>query len=100
MDKTLTDALALAEHYGLTDREVATAVEAATAAHRADLERPGLVTVTNPGVSGQHRMDPEAFEVLKQSGWQLVPEPEPEPEPVEDKPKPKPAKAASKKETS
>jgi hypothetical protein len=99
MDKTLTDALALAEHYGLTDREVAAAVEAATVARRDEATRPGLVTVTHPGLPDRtHRVDAEAFEVLKQSGWQLVPDPEPEP--VEDKPKPKPAKAAAKKETS
>ena len=43
MDKTLTDALALAELVGLTDRELATVVEAATQARReAEINDPAL----------------------------------------------------------
>ena len=52
MDRTLTDALARAELVGLTDRELATVVEAATAARR-DAAESGMVLMTRPGLPGQ-----------------------------------------------
>jgi len=80
MDKSLSDAIAVAGHYGLTDGEIASAVEAATAAKRADSERPGLVALVHPDLPGRppYLTDPDAVEVYLRSGWQRAPEPEPE----------------------
>jgi hypothetical protein len=73
MDKTLTDALALAAHYGVTDRAVAVAVEAVTQAHRDAGEQPGRVAMTHPDLPDRPQLvDPEAFEVYERSGWQLA----------------------------
>jgi hypothetical protein len=83
MDKTLSDAIAVANHHGLTDREIATAVEAATAAKRADAARPGLVPMVLPGV-GQINVPADAVEVYERSGWTSVPEEPDEPEPDGD----------------
>src|SRR6266581_4685080 len=71
MDKTLTDALALAELVGLTDRELATVVEAATVARREAAERPGLVPMTHPDLPDRPPalVDPEAVEIYERSGW-------------------------------
>jgi len=81
MDKTLSDAIAVASHYGLTDREIASAVEAATAAKRADAARPGLVALVHPDLPGRppYLTDPDAVEVYLRSGWQVAPEPDAEP---------------------
>jgi hypothetical protein len=98
MDKTLSDAILVANNAGLTDRDLAAAVEAATAARLAEAERPGLVPLTHPDLPDRppYLADPEAVEVYLRSGWQRVPE-----EPPADEPKPaKAAKAAPKKETS
>jgi len=80
MDKSLSDAIAVAGHYGLTDGEIASAVEAATAAKRAESERPGLVALVHPDLPGRppYLTDPDAVEVYLRSGWQRAPEPEPE----------------------
>src|SRR6266568_3604732 len=79
MDKTLTDALARAELAGLTDRELATVVEAATQARRDVAERPGLVPMTHPDLPDRPQLvDPEAFEVHKLSGWRLGPDAPPD----------------------
>ncbi len=97
MDKALTDALALAELVGLTDRELATVVEAATQARRDAAERPRLVMLMHPDLPDRppYLADPEAVEVYLRSGWTRVAE-----EPPADEPKPaKAAKAAAKKET-
>src|SRR6266702_131934 len=59
MDKTLTDALALAELVGLTDRELATVVEAATQARRDAADRPDRPQL----------VDPEAVPIYERSGW-------------------------------
>jgi hypothetical protein len=73
MDKTLTDALALAALHGLTDKAVAAAVEAATAARLAEAERPGLVPMTHPDLPDRPQLvDPEAVEVYERSGWRLA----------------------------
>ena len=70
MDKTLTDALALAELVGLTDRELATVVEAATQARRDAAERPGLVPMTHPDLPDRPQLvDPEAVPIYERSGW-------------------------------
>ncbi len=79
MDKTLSDALALAAHYGLTDREIASIVEAATAARRAEAEWPGAVAMTHPDLPDRRvRVDPEAVPVFEASGWVAEPLDEPE----------------------
>jgi len=104
MDKTLSDAIAVANEAGLTDRELAAVVEAATAARRDALAAPGLVPLTHPDLPGRppYLADPDAVEVYLRSGWQRVPDEPPEDEPADDAaPKPtKAAKAAAKKETS
>jgi len=79
MDKTLTDALALAELVGLTDRELATVVEAATAARR-DAAESGMVLMTRPGLPGQPvHVAAESVEYYESLGLQRE-QPEPEPE--------------------
>src|SRR6266568_5827934 len=81
MDKTLTDALALAELAGLSDRELATVVEAATQARRAAADRPGLVPMTHPDLPDQPQLvDPDAVEVYERSGWQAAPDEPPDDE--------------------
>jgi hypothetical protein len=97
MDKTLSDAILVANQAGLTDREIASVVEAATAARRDALAAPGLVPLTHPDLPDRlpYLADPEAVEVYLRSGWQRAPE-----EPPADEPKPaKAAKAAPKKES-
>jgi hypothetical protein len=85
MDKTLSDAILVANQAGLTDRELAAAVEAATAARLAEAERPGLVPLTHPDLPGRPQLvDPEAVEVYERSGWTSVPEEADEPELDED----------------
>jgi hypothetical protein len=80
MDKTLSDAVLVANNAGLTDRDLAAAVEAATAAKLAEADRPGLVPLTHPDLPDRppYLADPDAVEVYLRSGWQRVPEPEPE----------------------
>src|SRR6266704_584243 len=81
MDKTLTDALALAELVGLTDRELATVVEAATQARRDAAERPGLVPMTHPDLPDRPQLvDPEAVPIYERSGWQAAPDAPPDDE--------------------
>jgi len=99
MDKTLSDAVLVANEAGLTDRDLAAVVEAAMVARRREAAWPGEVLMVHPNGS-RATTTLEAFEVHKLSGWQLVPPPDPEP--VEDETEPKPAKAAkapAKKET-
>jgi len=100
MDKTLTDAITVANHHGLTDRDLVAVVEAATAARRAEDERPGMVPMTHPGLPPQ-LVDPDAVPVYEQSGWrQAAVEPIEDAAPVVDEaPDAKPSKAAAKKET-
>ena len=77
MDKSLTDALAVAAHYGMSDREVAVAVEAATAARRAEAERPGGVALVHPDLPGTtYLVEPAAVEVYERSGWVVAPAPD------------------------
>ena len=71
MDKTLTDAITVANHYGLTDRDLVAVVEAATAARRAEDERPGMVPMTHPGLPPQ-LVDPDAVPVYEASGWRIA----------------------------
>jgi hypothetical protein len=98
MDKTLTDALAVAEHYGLSDREVAAAVEAATAVRRAEVERPGMVAMIHQN-GGRAVTTLEALEVHQQSGWQLEPEqPAADAEEVTEEPKRRSSRKADKDE--
>jgi hypothetical protein len=79
MDKTLSDALAVAAQYGLTDREVAAVVEAATAARREVVARPGLVAMTHPDLPDRTQIvDPDAVEVYTRSGWRLAPDDAPD----------------------
>jgi hypothetical protein len=103
MDKTLSDAILVANQAGLTDRELASVVEAATVARRAEGERPGLVPLTHPDLPDRppYLADPEAVEVYLRSGWTVLAAEPPEDEAAEDAaPKPtKAAKAAAKKET-
>jgi len=73
MDKTLQDALVVAGHYGLTDRELAAVVEAATVAKRAEIDAPGLVPMTHPSQPGLTLgVDPDAVPVYEQSGWDVA----------------------------
>jgi hypothetical protein len=103
MDKTLSDAVAVANEAGLTDRELAVVVEAATAARLAEADRPWLVPLTHPDLPDRppYLVDPEAVEVYLRSGWTVRAAEPPEDEAAEDAaPKPtKAAKAAAKKET-
>lgn len=94
MDKTLLDAVAVANEYGLTDREVASVVEAAVQARRDAAGAPGSVTVVHPDV-GEIHVHPEAVPIYERSGWTVRAE-----EPPDDEPKPaKASKAAAKKES-
>ncbi len=78
MDKTLTDALARAELVGLTDRELAAVVEAATAARR-DAAESGMVLMTRPGLPGQPvHVAAESVEYYESLGLQREQQPEPE----------------------
>ncbi len=104
MDKTLTDALAVAGGLGLTDRDIANAVEVVIAARRAQAElQQGLVPLVRPALPDRppYLADPEAVEVYLRSGWQVAPDAPPDDAAAEDAaPKPaKAAKAAAKKET-
>jgi hypothetical protein len=101
MDKTLEAAISAANHYGLTDRDLASVVEVATVAKRAETDRPGLVPLVHPGMPGQMLVDPGSVEVYEQSGWQVKPADDTtdDTEPAEVEAPVKPAKAAAKKET-
>jgi hypothetical protein len=76
MDKTLSDAILVANEAGLTDRDLAAAVEAATAAKLAAAEQPGMVPLTHPDLPDRppYFADPDAVEVYLRSGWQRVPD--------------------------
>jgi hypothetical protein len=90
MDKTLTDAVLVANEAGLTDRDLAAVVEAATVARR-EAERPGLVALARPGLPPVY-VAAESVEYYESLGVQR--------EQPADEPKPaKAAKAAAKKET-
>jgi len=79
MDKTLTDALALAELVGLTDRELATVVEAATVARREAEAQPSMVAMRHPSLPKVSvNVPPDAVEVYERSGWHLVPDEPPD----------------------
>jgi len=81
MDKTLTDALALAELVGLTDRELATVVEAATVARREAEAQPSMVAMRHPSLPKVSvNVPPDAVEVYERSGWQAVPDEPPDDE--------------------
>lgn len=101
MDKALENAISAANHYGLTDRDLAAVVEAAVAARRAEADAPGRVAVYHAGLGRQMLVDPDAVEVYEQSGWKVKPADEPtdDAEPAADAAPAKPAKAAAKKET-
>lgn len=111
MDKTLQDALAVAGHYGLTDRDLAAVVEAATVAKRAEIDAPELMPMTHPSQPGLTLgVDPDAVPVYEQSGWDVAvdtsavaaaeSEPDTKTAPVVDEAPTEPAtaKAAAKKE--
>ena len=69
MDKALQTAITAANDYGLSDAELATAVEAATAAHRAYVP-PSMVRLVHPKLPGRSQLvGPDAVAVLEQSGW-------------------------------
>lgn len=76
MDKTLTDALAVAAEAGLTDRALAAVVEAATAAKLAEADRPGLVALVHPDLPDRPPtlVDPEAVGIYERSGWRPAPD--------------------------
>ncbi len=102
MDKTLSDALAVAALHGLTDRELASVVEAATVARREAEAQPSMVAMRHPSLPKVSvNVPPDAVEVYERSGWQLAPDAPSDDEAAEDAaPKPaKAAKAAAKKET-
>jgi hypothetical protein len=70
MDKTLTDAVLVANEAGLTDRALAAVVEAATAAKLAEADRPGLVALVHPDLPDRLQLvDPEAVPIYQRSGW-------------------------------
>lgn len=105
MDKTLQDALDVARHIGLTDRDIALAVTTATEARRAEADGPEMVTMDHPNVPDRPiRVLPDAVEHHQRSGWQVrAEEPPPDDEAADDAAPDKPAKAtkaAAKKETS
>jgi hypothetical protein len=80
MDKTLADAILVANEAGLTDRDLAAMVEAATDYHRnsAAVAAAGSVTMVHPALPGEeHHVTPEALEVYAQSGWTVKPASEP-----------------------
>ncbi len=88
MDKTLTDALALAGLVGLTDRELATVVEAATVARREAEAQPSMVAMRHPSLPKVSvNVPPDAVEVYERSGWHLVPDEPPDDETGVDLPK-------------
>lgn len=69
MDKGLLDAIAVANHYGVTDAELKAVVEAATAAHR--VETPGRVVIEHTKLHRQMLVDPDSVPVYEKSGWRL-----------------------------
>lgn len=77
MDKALENAISAANHYGLTDRELAAVVEAAAAARRAEADAPGRVMVVHAGLGRQMLVDAGSVEVYEQSGWKVKPADEP-----------------------
>ena len=102
MDKALADALQVANHYGLSDRELAAVVEAATVARREEADTPGLLMWHPSSPDARVPVTAEAFEVHKLSGWQLLPAEEEPADDAEDEASDKPAKATkatAKKET-
>jgi hypothetical protein len=95
MDKTLSDAVAVANEAGLTDRDLATLVEAATQARRDAAEQTGVAMVHPDLPDRPIHVDPEAVELHQQAGWSVLTD-----EPDVEEPKPaKAAKAAPKKES-
>jgi hypothetical protein len=83
MDKALENAIAAANHYGLTDRDLAAVVEAAVVARRAEDDAPGRVAVYHSTLHRQMLVDPDAVEVYEQSGWKVKPADEPAEPPAE-----------------
>lgn len=72
MDKALENAISAASHYGVTDAELATVVEAATAAKRAEADAdPGRVVIVHPALHRQMLVDPDSVPVYEASGWQV-----------------------------
>lgn len=93
MDKTLIDAIALANHHGLTDREIAAAVEVATAA-RLDVADAAGVPMVHPNLRGRPiRVDTEAVSMHELAGWVVLADEPPDDDPAKDA-APQPAKAA------
>jgi hypothetical protein len=76
MDKSLSDAVAVANEAGLTDRDLAAVVEAATV-RQAEAQRSGLVAMTRPGLPPIH-VAAEAVEYYESLGAQRVPDTDPE----------------------
>src|SRR6266566_4181398 len=73
MDKTLSDAILVANNDGITDRELASVVEAATVARRDAAAQPGLVAVRHPSLPEvSFRVPPDAVEVYERSGWTVL----------------------------
>lgn len=96
MDKALENAISAANGCGLTDAQLATVVEAATATHRADASRHDLVAMAHPGLPPVF-VDPGALEVHEQAGWKVAAdESEPDEPPVAAPPAPTKATAKTK----
>lgn len=102
MDKALENAISAAGDYGVTDAELATVVEAATATKRAVADAdPGRVVIGHPALHRQMLVDPDSVPVYEASGWQVkaadaAPD---DADPAASAAPVKPAKAAAKKET-
>src|SRR6266571_9500652 len=81
MDKTLSDAILVANNDGITDRDIANAVEVVIAARRAQAKLAGMVAVRHPSLPEVSvNVPPDAVEVYERSGWQLVPDESPDDE--------------------
>ncbi len=88
MDKTLSDAILVANNDGITDRELASVVAAATVARREAEARPSMVAVRHPSLPKVSvNVPPDAVEVYERSGWQAVPDEAPEDEAADGLPK-------------
>ncbi len=79
MDKTLSDAILVANNDGITDRDIANAVEVVIAARRAQAKLAGMVAVRHPSLPDVSvNVPPDAVEVYERSGWHLVPDEPPD----------------------
>jgi len=88
MDKTLSDAILVANNDGITDRDIANAVEVVIAARRAQAKLAGMVAVRHPSLPEVSvNVPPDAVEVYERSGWHLVPDEPPDDETGDGLPK-------------